>query len=850
MTIQNLVEERVSAAYERVRPSFQNFCGCNVCRGDVLVYALNRLPARYVATREGKVMTELALDSDQHRVDLEVILMEGFRKVATAPRCGRAREAPPPPDFRRAALMPRPSVLLVLAFGAGLATGLAHFWAPACVGLAVALAVSWARRSAAVILLAAAVAGLVTGMVARFRDQGACVRRLPAGVLELTVRLGEPVDSTGGLTTLRPVGAGCTGPLSGRWPPGSPSDAGFEWRVTGRWIPDSLGYRPRGVLLVRTAALVSADPGLAEALLTRLRATTRHLYGGRAPLVDALILNRRGDLPRELRDAYASAGLVHLLSISGFHVGLIAGWLFLLARMFRFGRHGAMLVAAVLSLGYVAFIGWPAPATRAAALILLVAWSHRRQRRVQPDALLAMTCLVVMLLDPWAVTSVGAWLSAAAMWGATRFSRWADVALGPRGGWRLLASSIGATLSTAPITALAMGTVAVVGIILNFVAIPLAAVAVPGVLASLVLGPVLPAVASAIAAGAGLGLSLMDTVARIGAWVPFGHMVREPGLAFALPWAGGLGMVAWAMGTRVRAAVAARRLALVVAGVSWGMASLVLSPGRRDKDSELTLHFLPVGQGDGAIIRTPGGHWVVVDAGPRSDHGDAGRSVMIPALRRLGARRLTAVVASHAHADHLGGMGSVLEAFEADVLLEPGDLFDDPLYLTFLDRVAARGVPYHLGRAGEHFEIDSVSFRILHPDTAWREWGEDLNEDSIVLLVRWRGFEALFMGDAGLRAEDWLRGRVGRVDLLKVGHHGSRTATGDRWLDELTPKAAVISVGPNRYGHPAPETLARLVGHGIPVWRTDRDREIRVSTDGTAMKICARSGCRAMDVVP
>ena len=91
MTIQNLVEERVTAAYEHLRPSFPDFCGCNVCRGDVLVYALNRLPARYVATREGKVMTELTLDSDQNRVDLEVILMEGFRKVVMAPRCGRAR---------------------------------------------------------------------------------------------------------------------------------------------------------------------------------------------------------------------------------------------------------------------------------------------------------------------------------------------------------------------------------------------------------------------------------------------------------------------------------------------------------------------------------------------------------------------------------------------------------------------------------------------------------------------------------------------------------------------------------------------------------------------------------------
>ena len=88
--INNLVESRVLAAYETLLPQFPGFCGCEVCRGDVLVFALNRLQARYVATTEGKVMTELALDSEQARVNVDVMIMEGFRKVSMAPRCGKA----------------------------------------------------------------------------------------------------------------------------------------------------------------------------------------------------------------------------------------------------------------------------------------------------------------------------------------------------------------------------------------------------------------------------------------------------------------------------------------------------------------------------------------------------------------------------------------------------------------------------------------------------------------------------------------------------------------------------------------------------------------------------------------
>ena len=92
--IQNLVEEHVIAAYDQLRPHFPDFCGCPVCRGDVLVYALNRLPARYVASREGTVITELNLDKDQSRATIDVAVMEGFRKVHLAPRCGRAPAQP------------------------------------------------------------------------------------------------------------------------------------------------------------------------------------------------------------------------------------------------------------------------------------------------------------------------------------------------------------------------------------------------------------------------------------------------------------------------------------------------------------------------------------------------------------------------------------------------------------------------------------------------------------------------------------------------------------------------------------------------------------------------------------
>ncbi len=731
-----------------------------------------------------------------------------------------------------------PPILLTLAFGAGLATGLLHFWAPVGVAGVLLLWALGTRRSLPALLSMAVLLGALEATVAWKREAMSCAARLPGAEIRLRVRLLEPVDSGGGRVLVQPLRAGCIGEVSARWPAAQALATGFEAEVTGRWIPREGGVgRPDGTLVASAARVVGGNPSYADKIRTWLGRSIRRLYGARAPMVEALILARRGGIDPALQDKFAQSGLVHLLSISGFHVGLLAGWVFLACRALRAARERALIVAAMVAAGYVAFLGWPPPATRAAALGLLLAWCQIRQRKVQPDPLLSCTCLCVMLVDPWAVLDLGAWLSAAALWGATTCARWTDRVLGEEFWWRCLGSSIGATLATAPITAAALGTVAPVGIGLNFAAIPVAAVGVPGVFASLLVLPLWGTLAGAFAAGAGFALHLLELLASLGAWVPGGHLVTEPGIQAAWPWALGLATLVWGLWSRSTLGEAARRWGWVLAAALWLALVPAHWPGGGDDGRTLALHFLNVGQGDGAVIRTPHGHFVVVDAGPKTEAVDAGRRVVVPFLSQQGVAELSAMVISHAHADHVGGASAVLERFHTDLVLEPGMPFSDPVYIHFLDEVAAEGVPWRPGHPGDRFVLDGVAFSLLHPDSTWPGLGEDLNEDSLILLVEYGSFRALFPGDAGLVAEGYLHGRVGRVDLLKVGHHGSRTATGDAWLDELHPKAAVVSVGRNNYGHPAPGTLDRLQQHGVPVWRTDRDGQVDVTTDGNSMTV-------------
>jgi len=739
---------------------------------------------------------------------------------------------------------------MVAALGAGLMTGLSRFPDPLVVCSVLLAIACLLRRHSAWILPVAGLAGAVLGALTRQHDAGSCAARFRSGSVEVTARLIE--SPIGGSARVEPLGAGCHGLVRVQLPEPATAEPGAVLRISGRWIPRPVTLRPSDGLLV--AAQVQAMPGsasLGEWLRGRVTVSSARLFGDRAGVVDALILGRREGMDLTVREAFAQAGLVHLLAISGFHVGLLASWVILLLQALAVRRQHAWLLGAATAVGYVALLGWPAPATRAAWLTVLAALGILRQRAVGRAALLATACLGVLVVDPWAVFNLGAWLSVTSIAGLAAATRWSDRALGTGWGWRMLAASVGSTLATAPLTAAILGAVAPIGIVLNFAAIPLAAVAIPGVLLSIVADQFLPAAAATLAAGSGLALAGLEGLARTGGSVPGGHVVTEPSWTAALPWLAVAGLGWWGISGGSTRYVALGRWGWSAALACWVLVVRDGWPRGGDGNGALTLHFLDVGQGDAAAIRTPAGRWILVDAGPADDRIDAGRRVVAPFLLRRGVRRLEVALVSHAHADHLGGLPAVLSRIPAAVVLEPGMAAPDPGYRDFLNWVVTTGQPWRGVRRGDRFLLDGVEFAFLHPDTTWAGWGLDLNENSAVVRIRWGRFTALLTGDAGFPAESLLAGIVGPVDLLKVGHHGSRGSSGAGFLAEVTPTVAVISAGRNnRHGHPAQAALARLAEAGVAVFRTDRDGTVEVSVRPTAMTIRGAGGARSFPLPP
>ncbi|MES2307121.1 MAG: DNA internalization-related competence protein ComEC/Rec2 [Gemmatimonadota bacterium] len=731
---------------------------------------------------------------------------------------------------------PPGAMILLVAYGAGLVTGLSRFLDPVIL-LPLLLAAGWVlRRSTWAVTAIACASGIAVGCWSRTTITERCVASLRPGEQQLVLRTEEPGSATGRVSL--PT-RGCRGDVVARWPVNANVGAGHDVGVVARWIPrpPRLG-RPDGLLVVTRVLRVTGDPGRIDSLRTVLTTASVRLYGAQSPLVDALITGRRGAIDPTLSRAFAAAGLVHLLAISGSHIAVIAGWVLLVLRLLRVSRHRGEALAVAAATGYTAFIGWPPSAVRAAALMALVAWCRWRQRHVRGVALLGASALLVLWCDAWAISDVGAWLSVLALAGVSAATRWSDRAISASVWVRTLSGSVGATLTTAPLTAFAFGQVAPIGILLNLVAVPLTALLVPVLLVSLLLWHPLPVAASAFATSAALLLRLLVGVARVGAMAPGAATAGDSGFAAALPWLVALAAAGWVVYGQTAPREAARRLGWVVAVVLW----LLLAPrGPRAPDlgsGGLALLFADVGQGDAALIRTPGGHWFAVDAGPIDPGGrDAGHKVLLPLLAQEQVGRLEALILSHAHRDHVGGAAALVNELDIGVVVEPGEAFSDSAYDDWLTAVAQRGVRWHPARRGTEWTVDGVRFAVLHPPLEWPRQGDDLNEDSVVLSVSYGNFTALLMGDAGFVAESSLAGSLPEADLLKVGHHGSRWASGVPFLAMTRPVAGIISVGRNRYGHPAPETLARLADAGTRVWRTDLEGTTTVLTDGVTFTV-------------
>ncbi|MFC7493514.1 MULTISPECIES: ComEC/Rec2 family competence protein [unclassified Nocardioides] len=617
---------------------------------------------------------------------------------------------------------------------------------------------------------------------------------------------------------------------------------GSRVRASGRLGPAD-DHDLAGVLAARGPPDVVAAPDLwwrgASAVRASIRAAVAHRPADERALVPALVDGDDAGLDEGLAEDFRTAGLTHLLAVSGTNLTLVVGFLLVLARWAGVRGRGLLVVGALGIVGFVLLARTEPSVLRAAVMGTVALFAMGTDGRRRGTRALGVAVVVLLLAQPGLAVQAGFALSVIATAGIVLLAPvWRDALRRWLPRWVAEAVSVpaAAQLACTPVVAGLSGQVSLVAVAANLVVAP-------------VVGP-----ATVLGLGGGLvgllwpaGGRLLGTLAG---WC-VSWIILVAGRAAALP----VAAVDWGSGALALAVLTVLVVVIALAGpvllrhpvtgvgccLLLALVVAVRPPTPGWPPSGWVLVACDVGQGDALVLNAGDGAAVVVDAGPEATSVDR-------CLERLGVGSVPLVVLTHFHADHVDGLTGVLDGRPVGAIVTTG-LLDPPEGVRQVEQAAAdAGLVPQATFDGAITAVGDVSLQVLWPPadapTTGPGDGSTANDASVVLLAQVGGVRILLTGDVEPDGQAQLaRALPGlRIDVLKVPHHGSRYQDED-WLLSLGARVAVVSVGAdNDYGHPAPDALEPLEAAGARVLRTDQDGDAAVVADGGVLATVTSGG--------
>lgn len=552
--------------------------------------------------------------------------------------------------------------------------------------------------------------------------------------------------------------------------------------------------------------------------------------GEQAVMLGSILFGSKASpVPKETEEIYRKCGIVHILVASGGPVSVLLGLCLVLRRTMNIGAAAHFFAASFVMWFFSSMAGLGPAILRAAVMGQIILLGGLIGRESDFYNSLSASAFFLLVFDRALIFDIGFQLSFAATWSfvylAPVISSFLRVKL-PGFVAESLSLAVAPFLATLPINVYYFSALSFVSIAANIIIVPLTEIITTlGFICSF-LSVAAPFSARFPLLMAAVLVKVLDALAKFFSGIPgaFASFCQPHPVLILVYY----GMLVYTIERMKSGKLSKQNIfyTAVLAAVVFIFAGM-FSAGSAQKKLKVT--FLDVGQGDSIVVSMPGGEHLLIDAGPP----EAAGKVILPFLRKEGVNKIDLAVLTHAHDDHVGGFPKVIENIKISEIFDPGVPHTSSSYRRFLSLIAENAVKYSNPRAGQVVSFGDVRLQVLSPSVYMRS--SDLNDSSIVLRLTYGGTSFVFMGDAGTRIEEKImaRGPVIKSDVLKVGHHGSRYSTSERFLRKVSPSIAVIQVGAvNRYGHPSPEIIKTLQEYVNRIYRTDRNGAVTVTSDG------------------
>lgn len=564
-----------------------------------------------------------------------------------------------------------------------------------------------------------------------------------------------------------------------------------------------------------------------------------------ASLAKALLIGFKYELDQDTKLAFSRTGLSHIMAVSGLHVGFIIAPFWIVIPFFWGSRNGRRLGLAILIMTlffYAGLTGFSASVMRASITGGLLAYARLYHKVRDSKNLTAVAALIILLLSPGDLFSIGFQLSFGAVYIILLIAPVVNRKLPDHIRFRWYGMPIMAVIISLivqiglfPLLAYYFGEFSLIGPLANAAVVPFLGPIVPYALVLLALSMLWPGLAY---------------ILNIPADIFFHQMGRLVVMASGWDWSwiqvhfsGLFPFMLWIIAVFCIASVRIKQL-------RWKMVILLLmlltvEQGydllKKGRTPQLEITVLDVGQGDATFIRTPKDKYYLVDTGLWQPNYNSAQSIIIPFLESQGITKLNGVFLSHPHADHIGGMVGLLNNISIDTIYTSGSPYDTNLFHEYRSLAARKEVPITTLQAGDQLKLDPWTPLMVYGPEESAHSPSNVNNRSLVFEVVYGNTEFLFMGDAEKKQEKQLYRRYPQListDFLKVGHHGSKTSSTQAFLQAAAPQIAVTSLGlTNRFNHPDREATLRLNRIISKLYFTSLSGAIKLKTDGNEIAV-------------